>query len=39
LGRRIVSDSRAMIPLAEDGRIAGLLDRSAALDLLLGPAA
>ena len=39
LARRIVGDSRALIPLAEKGRIAGLLDRKAALDLLLGPAA
>lgn len=39
LARRIVGDSRALIPLMDQGRIAGLLDRSAALDLLLGPAA
>jgi glycine betaine/proline transport system ATP-binding protein len=39
LGRRIVSDSRALIPLAAEGRVSGLLDRKAALDLLLGPAA
>jgi glycine betaine/proline transport system ATP-binding protein len=39
LARRIVADSRALIPLAEKGRIAGLLDRKVALDLLLGPAA
>jgi glycine betaine/proline transport system ATP-binding protein len=39
LARRIVGDSRSMIPLADKGRISGLLDRKAALDLLLGPAA
>jgi glycine betaine/proline transport system ATP-binding protein len=39
LARRIVGDSRSLIPLADKGRISGLLDRSAALDLLLGPAA
>ena len=39
LARRIVGDSRALIPLAHQGQIAGLLDRRAALDLLLGPAA
>lgn len=39
LARRIVGDSRALIPLAEKGKIAGMLDRKAALDLLLGPAA
>ncbi len=40
LARRIVSDSRAFIPLATaDGRITGLLDRAAAVDLLFGPAA
>jgi glycine betaine/proline transport system ATP-binding protein len=39
LARRIVGDSRALIPLSAEGRIAGLLDRKAALDLLLGPAA
>ncbi|MBX9873619.1 MAG: ABC transporter ATP-binding protein, partial [Beijerinckiaceae bacterium] len=39
LARRIVGDSRALIPLSDKGRIAGLLDRKAALDLLLGPAA
>ena len=39
LARRIVGDGRAMIPLANDGRIAGFLDRKAALDVLLGPAA
>jgi glycine betaine/proline transport system ATP-binding protein len=39
LARRIVSDSRALIPLAVEGRVSGLLDRKAALDLLLGPAA
>jgi glycine betaine/proline transport system ATP-binding protein len=39
LARRIVGDSRTLIPLTSEGRIAGLLDRNAALDLLLGPAA
>ncbi|MFM7442923.1 MAG: glycine betaine/L-proline ABC transporter ATP-binding protein [Tabrizicola sp.] len=39
LARRIVVDSRPLIPLADQGRIAGLLDRKAALDLILGPAA
>ncbi len=39
LARRIVGDSRALIPLSDQGRIAGLLDRKAALDLILGPAA
>ena len=39
LARRIVGDSRALIPLTDKGGIAGLLDRKAALDLLLGPAA
>ena len=39
LARRIVGDSRALIPLTDQGRIAGLLDRKSALDLLLGPAA
>jgi glycine betaine/proline transport system ATP-binding protein len=39
LARRIVGDSRAMIPLSDNGHIAGLLHRKAALDLLLGPAA
>ncbi|MBP9182626.1 MAG: ATP-binding cassette domain-containing protein [Fuscovulum sp.] len=39
LARRIVGDTRPLIPLSDQGRIAGLLDRDAALDLLLGPAA
>ncbi len=39
LARRIVGDSRSLIPLSDQGRISGLLDRKAALDLLLGPAA
>lgn len=39
LARRIVGDSRLLIPLSAQGRISGLLDRKAALDLLLGPAA
>jgi glycine betaine/proline transport system ATP-binding protein len=38
LARRIVGDSRALIPLTDRGQSAGLLDRNAALDLLLGPA-
>ena len=38
LARRIVGDSRVLIPLSTQGRISGLLDRKAALDLLLGPA-
>lgn len=36
LARRIIGDSRDMIPLSEQGKISGLLDRKAALDLLLG---
>ena len=39
LARRIVGDGRALIPLSAGGRICGVLDRQAALDLLLGPAA
>lgn len=40
LARRIVNDSRALIPVAgQDGLITGLLDRAAAMDMLLGPAA
>ncbi len=40
LARRIVGDTRAFIPVAgADGRVSGLLDRGAAVDLLLGPAA
>jgi glycine betaine/proline transport system ATP-binding protein len=39
LARRIVADSRALIPLVDGGRVSGLLDRKAALDVLLGPTA
>lgn len=40
LARRIVEDGRAQIPLCDDrGRVTGLLDRKAAVDLLLGPTA
>ena len=40
LARRIVGDSRPLIPVADArGGIAGVLDRQAALDLLLGPVA
>ena len=39
LARRIVGDTRPLIPLTSGGRISGLLDRDAALDLLLGPSA
>ncbi len=39
LGRRIVEDQRALIPLCDDqGRITSLLERKSAVDLLLGPA-
>ncbi len=39
LGRRIVEDARPLIPLADDrGRVTAVLDRKAAVDLLLGPA-
>jgi len=39
LGRQIVEDTRSQIPLCDDqGRITGVLDRKAAVDLLLGPA-
>jgi len=38
IARQLVADTRALIPVAaHDGRILGLLDRSRALDLLLGP--
>jgi glycine betaine/proline transport system ATP-binding protein len=39
LARRIVGDSRTLIPVADAGRVTGVLDRKAALDLILGPAA
>ncbi|RID90395.1 ATP-binding cassette domain-containing protein [Gemmobacter lutimaris] len=40
LARRILQDDRALIPVAgRDGVVTGLIDRAAALDLLLGPAA
>jgi glycine betaine/proline transport system ATP-binding protein len=40
LARRILQDDRPMIPVSgADGRISGVIDRAAALDLLLGPAA
>lgn len=40
LARRIVSDSRALIPVAaKGGQVTGLLDRAVALEMLLGPAA
>ena len=39
LARRILADDRNLIPLSDQGRITGLLDRGAALDLLLGPSA
>lgn len=40
LARRIVEDGRAQIPLCDDqGKVTGLLDRKAAVDLLLGPVA
>lgn len=40
LARRIVGDSRSLIPVASaEGKVSGLLERKTALDLLLGPAA
>jgi glycine betaine/proline transport system ATP-binding protein len=40
LARQIASDSRSLIPVAEaDGRLVGLLDRAAALDILFGASA
>jgi glycine betaine/proline transport system ATP-binding protein len=39
LARRIVGDGRVLIPLSAGGQISGFLDRKAALDVILGPAA
>ena len=40
LGRQMVADSRSHIPVAgRDGQLIGVLDRQAALDILLGKAA
>jgi glycine betaine/proline transport system ATP-binding protein len=39
LARRIVSDPRGLIPVGAGGQVTGLIDRAAAMDLLLGPAA
>lgn len=40
LARRIIGDSRPLIPVGSSaGQVVGLLDRAAAMDLILGPAA
>ena len=36
LARQLISESREMIPVSDEGRIIGALSRQAALDVLLG---